>query len=107
VDHSWLCEAAVKIARLTREHPRIRRGASVRAALSVAEIGKVLLDQGKSFVDAFTAAVLLAFPTRIEIEREAEAEKTLHAEVKEILSELLEQALESMGESSSLKKKTS
>lgn len=89
-----LAAAAVRVARLTRSHPRVRRGASVRAALSVAEIASVFLSQGRTFADAFLSAVLLAFPTRIEIEREADSERSVRAEVESLLREWTESVLD-------------
>jgi MoxR-like ATPase len=84
---------AVRIARLTRSHPRIKRGASVRAAQSVAELAAVFLAQGEEFPRAVLEAVLMALPTRIEIEREADAEGSAHDEVVALLQELTNQAL--------------
>ena len=51
---------AVAIARATRQDPRVRRGASVRAAIAIADIA-VKLDGD---VDR---AAALALPTRIEL----------------------------------------
>jgi MoxR-like ATPase len=84
---------AVRIARLTRSHPRIKRGASVRAAQSVAELAAVFLAQGEEFPRAVLEAVLMALPTRIEIEREADAEGSAHDEVVLLLQDLTNQAL--------------
>ncbi len=91
--HRDLAGAAVRLARLTREHPRVRRGASIRAAISVAEIAAVLMSEGLKFEAAFLAAVLMALPTRIEIEREADNERSLRAEVESLLKEWVEQVL--------------
>lgn len=84
---SKLATAAVGLARLTREHSRVKRGASIRAALSLAELAAVLIAGGASFEEAFLDAALLAFPTRIEIERELESDRTGHAEVEALLRE--------------------
>lgn len=91
-----LARAAVELARLTRSHPRVRRGASVRAALSVAEIGAALLADGGDFSQAFRLAAMLALPTRIEVEREAESDRSMHAEIVELLEELIRNTLESV-----------
>ncbi len=85
--------AAVKLARLTRNHPRVRRGASIRAAISVAEIAAVLMAEGMKLDRAFLAAVLMALPTRIEIEREADSERSMRAEVESLLKEWVDQVL--------------
>ena len=51
---------AVAIARATRNDPRIRRGASVRAAVAIADLATVLGGD-------LRAAAALALPTRIEL----------------------------------------
>ncbi|MDR3605908.1 MAG: MoxR family ATPase [Oligoflexia bacterium] len=86
--------AAVRIARITRNHPRVRRGASVRAALSIAKIGSVLLASGKSLQEAFAEAVLLALPTRIEIEREGDSAGSHRDETERLLQEWTQEALQ-------------
>ncbi len=88
--------AAVRLARLTREHPRVRRGASVRAALSVAEIASVLIQQGQSLAQAFLEAALMALPTRIEIEREAESDRSPRSEVESLLREWVDSVLDGL-----------
>jgi MoxR-like ATPase len=98
VDNEPLALAAVRIVRLTRNHPRVRRGASVRAAISVAQIAAVLLEEGSTFEDAFLAAVRMALPTRIEIEREADSDRSMREEVETLLADWAKSVL--------LKKKT-
>lgn len=100
-----LPRAAVKLARLTREHPRIRRGASVRAALSIALIADVMIRDGVEFKEAFLSAVLMALPTRIEIERESDSGQSMHEEMELLLKEWAETVLNEL-DSQSLKKKT-
>lgn len=68
-----ISRAAVKIARLTRVHPRVKRGASVRAAIGIAELTQSLMLQKIEFKEAFARAVHLALPTRIELERGGES----------------------------------
>ena len=89
--------ASVRLIRMTRTHPKIRRGASVRAALSVAEItaGLVIGDR-MDFRKAFLSAALLALPTRIEIEREADSEETHRAEVLALVSGWCEVVLDQL-----------
>ena len=65
-----LAAAAVAIARATRSDPRIRRGASVRAAIAIAEIAAALHDDGAALADAIEEAAQIALPTRIEIARD-------------------------------------
>ena len=55
-----MIEAAVALTRSTREDPRIRRGASVRAATAIADLATELDGD-------LDAAVALALPTRIEL----------------------------------------
>lgn len=95
-DHEKLSLAAVLLARLTREHERIRRGASVRAAISVAEIAAVLMGEGQKLNDAFVAAVQMALPTRIEIEHEADSDRSLREEVEALLREWALSVLEQL-----------
>lgn len=93
-DAKVLPRASVILARLTRSHPKVRRGASVRAALSVAEIAAVLIKGGKTLEDAFLAAALMALPTRIEIEHEADSDRSIREEVVALLSEWVRAALD-------------
>lgn len=55
-----LIEDAVALVRATREDPRVRRGASVRAAIAVADLAEALGGD-------VAAAARLALPTRIEL----------------------------------------
>lgn len=90
--------ASVRLARLTREHPRVRRGASIRAAMSVTEIASVLMKEGAPLKQAFMEAILMALPTRIEIERDAEAERSARQEVESMLENWAQQILDTLGE---------
>jgi hypothetical protein len=89
--------ASVRLARLTRHHVRVRRGASVRAALSIAEIGEVFLKDNLPLEEAFVRAALMALPTRIEIEREAEAGGSLRDEVEQLIGEWARAVLDGLG----------
>jgi len=77
---------AVKIARATREAPQIRRGASVRAAISIVELTTQL--QGPP--DVIKRAAKIALPTRIELADD------IHAPAWEIIDQIVD----------SIKKKT-
>jgi MoxR-like ATPase len=103
-DERSLALGAVRIARMTREHPKIRRGASVRAALSVAEIGAVFIRQGMSLEDAFLKAVILALPTRIEMEHETESAREARSELESTLKEWARSVLDQLSESGVKKK---
>ena len=96
--------AAVRVTRATRHHPRVRRGASVRAALSIAELGATLMDDGRDFQSAFLEAVTLALPTRIEIERETATGDSSQAELEALLRDWAKDALASLGEAEVKKK---
>lgn len=99
-----LPQAAVLLGRATRNHPKIKRGASVRAALSLAEIASVLLQDGADFETAFVEAALMALPTRIEMEREIESDRSPQQETESLLKELSQSVLSQLD--SGLKKKT-
>lgn len=104
--HELLPKASVRLTRMTRTHPRVRRGASVRAAISTAEICQALLTQGKDFETAFLMAALMALPTRIDIEREMESEKSAHEEATALIREWVGLVLTGISDGRSLKKKT-
>lgn len=91
-----LSQASVMLARMTRGHERIRRGASVRAAISVAEITAVLMKEGSKFEDAFVSAALMALPTRIEIEHEADSERSMREEVETLLKDWARSVLDQL-----------
>lgn len=76
-----LIRRAVAIGRATRQHPGIKRGASVRAAIAMVEIARRLPPP----VDLLEAA-LLALPTRVELKEDAEGE------VEDIIRDLVELA---------------
>jgi MoxR-like ATPase len=67
LDDDILIRQAVYMVRSTRTHPMIRRGASVRAAASLALIASKL-----NCEDALYLAAKLALPTRVEFKEEAE-----------------------------------
>lgn len=101
-----LALAAVRLVRKTRHHPRIRRGASVRAALSLAELCRVMMESGTPLREAFVEAALMAIPTRIEIERETDA-GSAREEIESLLKELAESTLQEVSsEADGVKKKT-
>jgi len=60
-----LVEAAVDLVRLTRTDPRVRRGASVRASISMVEIASAL-----GGISHLEEAALMALPTRIQLREE-------------------------------------
>ncbi|MBI5117818.1 MoxR family ATPase [Candidatus Poribacteria bacterium] len=60
--HDDLIRTAVTVVRATRETPQIRRGASVRAAISMVELAAQF--QGS---DAIRRAARIALPTRVDL----------------------------------------
>lgn len=72
IDFAEIAEKTVRLVRMTRNHPKIRRGASVRAAISIAEIAAQLVMAKMSIQNAVREAALVALPTRIEIDRDLE-----------------------------------
>jgi MoxR-like ATPase len=73
-----LVDSAVRIARMTRSHPRFRKGASIRAAVSIVAIAARLAGD-----DRLRAAALTALATRVELRDEEDAD--LAAAIDEIL----------------------
>jgi MoxR-like ATPase len=64
-----VAQDAVKIVRATRSNPKFRRGASVRAAISMAELAQYWMKSGRSRQESLYLASLLSLPTRVEMER--------------------------------------
>jgi gas vesicle protein GvpN len=78
---------AVGLVRLTRSHPKIKRGASIRAAIAIL---KMLQARGVLGEEAFWTCVRLALPTRIELNT-AEFEGGYDRQIEAILRELLDE----------------
>jgi len=74
---------AVKIVRATRNHPAIKRGASIRAALSIASLLKTMNGSSKENVKD---AAYMALPTRIHIREESG--KSVYQIIDEILEKV-------------------
>jgi gas vesicle protein GvpN len=77
-----LVARAVWIARKTRDHPNIRRGASIRAAMSIVRMTKTLSDD---LLEGVRKAAHMALPTRIEMREESK--KTAEEVIDEIVHE--------------------
>ena len=77
-DEKELVSDAVRIARMTRTHPRFRKGASVRAAVSIVAIASRLTGPQR-----LRAAALTALATRVELKDEEDA--NLGAALDEVL----------------------
>lgn len=93
-DAQWICQNSVALIRISRNHLRVKRGASVRAAIATAELTLALQGNGTSLKEAFQMAALMALPTRIEINSEAELHQPHHQAVEEVIRELLGLVLE-------------
>ncbi len=78
-DHD-LVYRCVWIARRTRTHPNVRRGASIRAAMSMVELSRPFPGD---VVDGVRRAAQMAIPTRIEMREEASAS------VSEVIDEIV------------------
>jgi MoxR-like ATPase len=76
-----LVASAVRIVRMTRSHPRFRKGASIRAAVGIVSIAERLLGE-----DRLRQAALAALATRVELRDEEEPD--LGAALDEILETL-------------------
>ena len=77
-----LIGSVVKLARATRAHPDIRRGASVRAAMSISVLACQLAPDRNASV---REAAHMALPTRIELKDDAK--QTVHEVIDELLKE--------------------
>jgi len=86
IDNDDLIKHCVRIVRMTRSHPDIRRGASVRAAMSIAMLALQLGGDR----DAISKACHMALPTRIELLEEAKKP------MPDIINEIVNLALEGM-----------
>lgn len=87
--HPALIAAAIRLTRATREHPRVRKGASIRGAIATVEIAARLGADGRDDgVDRVTLrrAAASALRTRIELRDDAGG-------FDGVLDELVEQAL--------------
>ncbi len=93
-DRTRLALASVRLVRATRDHRGIRRGASIRAALSISEIAAALIHGGLALEAAFLRAALLALPTRIELERDTENEADPFHQSEKIIREMAKAALD-------------
>ena len=80
------CQRALSLVRATREDPRVRRGASVRAAISIALLATRLAADGMKAEEAFARAVATALPTRLELADDSTAS------LDEVVGELAEEA---------------
>lgn len=71
------------VIRETRSHPSVRRGASVRAATSMAS----LLAQTSSSLESIREAAYMSIPTRVELREDSK--KTVYEVIDEIIDKVL------------------
>jgi len=83
---------SVWIARRTRDHPNIRRGASIRAAMSIAQLASSF---SKDVFEGISKSAHMALPTRIEMREESK--RTADEVIDEIVSECFELPPPSLG----------
>jgi gas vesicle protein GvpN len=83
---------SVWIARSTRDHPNIRRGASIRAAMSIAQLAGSF---SKDVYEGISKSAHMALPTRIEMREESK--RTADEVIDEIVSECFELPSPSLG----------
>jgi hypothetical protein len=80
---------AVHLARITRGHPKIKRGASVRAAIAVLKILESRQAKGAPLAEEdFWSAVRLALPTRIELQAGMVAGTSYSQQIESLLRDL-------------------
>ena len=77
-----LAARATWITRRTRSHPNIRRGASIRAAMSIARLAPTL---SSDMIEGVRKASQMALPTRIEMREESR--KSADEVIDEIVNE--------------------
>ena len=82
-EHRAWSEKAVKLVRLTRNHPKIKRGASVRAAISIAQN----LDKGE---EKFKLIAKTALANRIELLTGKYSNQPYSDLLDDVLNELFE-----------------
>ncbi len=100
-----IAKAAIRLVRATRNHPKIRRGASIRAAIALAELTAHFMKRGGEFREAFLEAALMALPTRIEIDQDSSSGKSLQSEIESLLTEIADEAISNLDSPLSEKKK--
>ena len=86
-----LVRAAVRLARATRLHPRLRRGASVRGAIAIVELTRQMDDDGPDHgaagISGLRRAAAAALATRVELR---DAGGGLNAVLDELLALVVE-----------------
>ncbi|UCE81148.1 MAG: AAA family ATPase [Methanobacteriota archaeon] len=82
-------QCASWITRRTRDHPNIRRGASIRAAMSMIELQSALSEE---FQERLRKAAHLALPTRVELREES------RATVSEVIDQIVDECMSEYGD---------
>lgn len=86
VGNDRVIRVVTAVMRETREHPSVRRGASIRAATGMAS----LLSKLGTSLDAYREAAYMSIPTRIELREDSKKG------VYEVIDEILEKVLGSL-----------
>lgn len=98
-----VAEYSVDLVRLTREDTRLRRGASVRAALSLAQLLKEFYSVKTDWAEALKEAALLSLATRVELEVEVASPGLPSLQFEDLVNEWVRLVLQGV---KTLKKKT-
>lgn len=80
-----LLEASVKLVRLTREFPKIKRGASIRAAISLAEVLETIKNPDQQKFWEIAVSVLA---NRIELQTSKFSAQAYAQSLKEVMADL-------------------
>jgi MoxR-like ATPase len=84
----WL-DQAVAVTRATRNHPKVRRGASIRAVLATGELLRTRLAHGLPVTeDDFWETLALTLPTRIELQPGLSGTGSYSQQIRHLLEEL-------------------
>jgi len=86
-ENEALVDVVVQVVRRTRMHTEIRRGGSVRAAISIAQL---CLQLGGPLEDAVREAAIMALPTRVEMKDDA------NRTAKEVIAEIVQASLKNV-----------
>lgn len=93
LDHAWsaLISQAVEMVRATRAHPKLKRGASVRAALSLVSLLRTMNESADKITDLdFLECAFLSIPTRVEMSATAGSGDQYESQMRSILKEIFD-----------------
>lgn len=92
-ENSELIKLAVRIARKTRENPKVRRGSSVRGAMDIVKTTQNLMQTLKKDMnlEILLKASIMALTTKIEVEGEEDKSKIIEEIIREECKNFSEQ----------------